>query len=242
MSSRTLTNTNVSNTYLGVIHARGAQLPPTGQERLFDGFGNRTSLSIGRDCNGATVCGNLSADSIQTQNISVQDLSNIFNIIYPIGSVLFSADEINPGTRFVTQTWVRISQGRFIAGIGTGTDNNNISQSITQGNNNGAYNASAVVPPHWHGVGTFTRNNDVALIRARGGTARWQGWVPDTLYHTAECVGEGSNQRLENTTIWPPTDRGVITSHPITDGGDAESTSADNKPPGFGLYVWQRTN
>lgn len=50
MSSKKLTDTNISDTYPGVLHARGKSLNQDGTvERVYDGTGTRSSLSIGTD-------------------------------------------------------------------------------------------------------------------------------------------------------------------------------------------------
>ena len=37
MASESLTNTNISETYVGVLHAKGEALPASGQEDIYDG-------------------------------------------------------------------------------------------------------------------------------------------------------------------------------------------------------------
>lgn len=63
MSSHTLTNTNISDTYTGVLHANGAPLPPTGLQYIYDGAGNRTSIKIGTAGRGLQVTGGITATS-----------------------------------------------------------------------------------------------------------------------------------------------------------------------------------
>ena len=38
MASESLTNTNISETYVGVLHAKGAPIPATGKEDVYDGL------------------------------------------------------------------------------------------------------------------------------------------------------------------------------------------------------------
>jgi len=59
-----LTNTNISDTYRGVLHTNGTIIPTTGQEAIYDGTGVQSSLSIGRTNEGATVTGSLSATNV----------------------------------------------------------------------------------------------------------------------------------------------------------------------------------
>lgn len=58
MAIQSLTNTNISDTYVGVIHA-GGTLPATSNTQvLYDGYGNVSSLAIGRVNTGASITGN----------------------------------------------------------------------------------------------------------------------------------------------------------------------------------------
>lgn len=59
-----LTNTNISDTYLGVLHARGVPLSATGQTKIHDGSGEVSALSLGRQNQGASITGLLSGNAI----------------------------------------------------------------------------------------------------------------------------------------------------------------------------------
>jgi len=79
-AATTLTNENISDTFYGVLHAGGQSIPPTGQSQIYDGYGTPTALKLGADCNGATICGTLSATSLSLQTpIS----SNLLPVITP---------------------------------------------------------------------------------------------------------------------------------------------------------------
>ena len=74
MAIQSLTNTNISDTYIGVIHAGGAPLSASNTQLLYDGFGNGSSLSIGRINAGAritgstVITGNLTNTGVATSN------------------------------------------------------------------------------------------------------------------------------------------------------------------------------
>lgn len=59
MASTSLTNTNISDTYVGVLHAEGRQLPSAGITSIYDGAGNATSIKLGRVDSGLGVTGNI---------------------------------------------------------------------------------------------------------------------------------------------------------------------------------------
>lgn len=214
-----LTNQFIADSYKGILHTSnvpvsGDNLPP-----VYDGLGNKTSLSIG--ALGISVSGTLSATGL--------DLS-IINSIYPIGSVLFSADDSNPSTRFIGTIWKRIAQGRFVAGEGDGNDGTSI-HPISYGENAGKYTNNITLPPHSHGVGVFssTINDDAFFII--------QNWNDGQSY-TMRAVTGDSNTNITLPSI-TGTPNGIITSPPINVGSGA---TIDNKPPGFGLYIWERTS
>lgn len=52
-----LTNVNISDTYIGVLHASGQQLPSTSRALIYDGYGNPSALSVGVSGNGVEVTG-----------------------------------------------------------------------------------------------------------------------------------------------------------------------------------------
>lgn len=159
MATTSLTNTNINDTYVGVLHAKGAPIPPTGLEWVYDGFGNKSSLKIGRAGEGFDVDGSLGANLINA----------IADALYPIGSVIFSADNINPSTRFTNTTWTQISEGRFIAGVGLGNDGSN-TQTIPAGNDStGEYTHQLTVaemPAHSH---TFAAQQAIGGYTDNGG-------------------------------------------------------------------------
>lgn len=136
MASTSLTNTNISDTYVGVLHANGEALPLTGQVAVYDGFGNESALKVGRKGQGVDVDGAL-GDTFKAA---------IADAIYPVGSVIFSQNNNNPGTRFTGTSWTQISEGRFIAGTGTGNDGTE-DKTIPAGNSTtGKYNHQLTTP------------------------------------------------------------------------------------------------
>jgi hypothetical protein len=206
MASESLTNTNISETYVGVLHAKGEAIPATGLQDVYDGFGNKSALKIGQAGKGIDIDGSLGASFINT--------------LYPVGAVIFSADNTNPGVRFSGTTWIQEAAGRFIAGVGTGNDGTN-TQAVPAGNDStGKYKHSlteAELPSHNHN--TFkdisSSTNNTANFAAR-----------------KDASGGSQNYAIQSTTetpdVFPTSNTGSGTAH-------------NNTPPSFGLYVWKRT-
>lgn len=145
MASESLTNTNISETYVGVLHAKGAPIPATGKEDIYDGFGNKSALSIGREGQGIEVDGELGP----------KFAAAIADVIYPVGSIFFSIDNNNPGSRMEGTTWRQVAEGKFVAGVGTGTDLNGASHTVTAGDTDtvGEYDHTLTIseiPEHSH--------------------------------------------------------------------------------------------
>ena len=198
MASESLTNTNISETYIGVLHAKGETIPASGLQDVYDGFGNKSSLKIGRAGEGIDVDGTLGI--------------NFVNAIYPIGSVIFSSDNTNPGVRFSGTTWTQVAEGKFIAGVGTGTDKNANTHEVTAGDDttDGEYTHQLTVsemPSHSHGgIMKYPQEAGTSLTEQnqRGGPV-------DYASYNTSTNSTGSDQPHNNT------------------------------PPAFGLYVWKRT-
>lgn len=58
-----LTDTDISKTYVGILHAKGTPLPSTGQQDIYDGAGNSTSLKIGCAGQGVTITGGITTNN-----------------------------------------------------------------------------------------------------------------------------------------------------------------------------------
>lgn len=70
-----LTDANISDTYVGVLHANGQQLLSNGQSVVYDGYGNTSALSVGVSGNGITVTGPTTLQSLQASRTVVNTLS-----------------------------------------------------------------------------------------------------------------------------------------------------------------------
>jgi len=189
MASTTLTNTKIKETYVGVLHSNGAVLPSTGQQDIYDGGGNKSSIKIGRACNGVTICGPLSCSSI-----SIGNIKTLIDVLYPINSIFLSTDNTNPGARFIGTTWSQSSSGRFLAGVGTGNDGTT-NYAVVAGNFNGEYNHTLTIPEipsHSHVTNIIYSNES--------GTS-------------GDPWGSGNVSRAEGTYTFTPTYTGGGQSH-----------------------------
>jgi hypothetical protein len=209
-----LTDTNISTTYAGVLHAQGEPIPATGLKVVYDGVGNKSSLSVGREGEGIRVTGTIIADSIAVGSggLDTSSVQAIVDLIYPVGAIVITIASTPP--EYSGTLWQPIAQGKFIAGVGTGSDGSD-SVAIAAGDdsnqtNQGKYNVTldeSQMPSHSHG--------GVMRYPSNGGsqTEQNQGGGPEDY---------SSYNRATNNA-----------------GGDAPHT---NIPPWFGAYVWERTS
>jgi len=230
-----LTNQYIDDAYPGLLHANAAELPATGQKAIYDGNGNTSAISLGRACNGATICGTLTVDDLNIGTTSFLDK------VYPVGSIYFSIYEVT--TLFGGWgTWSRVAEGRFIAGQGIGKDSGGTSAAITTGNDaTGRYTHTLTVDElaiHTHGAGTLataSAGEHIHLLqmaaRNSSSTGGADNWPPQ--------AGNGDSSYQAINSVLP------AGAHTHSIGGSiassGSSTPHNNTPPAFGLYIYQRT-
>ena len=208
-----LTDTNISTTYAGVLHAQGEPIPATGLKVVYDGVGNKSSLSVGREGEGIRVNGTIIADSIAVGSggLDPGSVQEIVDLIYPVGAIVITTTSTPP--TYPGTLWEAKAEGKFIAGVGTGSDGSE-SVTIAAGDdtlksNQGKYNVTldeTQMPSHTHKY-NLPRDS-----------------VPSN----------NSQQALYNSPYSDEDDRLLDTE---TAGGDQPHT---NIPPWFGAYVWER--
>jgi hypothetical protein len=210
----------IDETFGGVLHTANQSISSSDIKKVYDGYGNETPISISKNAvKLGTVSYALSAKSDGSAliyNDGKAEFQSLLNSVYPIGSVYFSVAAGNPSTIF-GGTWTQIGQGRFLVGVGTGTDSNAFGKAFTSGENGGEYRHTqnvAELVPHKHEVfiTQSSQNDDNA------------GPAPDvgTSFRAIGPVNEKAN--------------GLTTLN--VGGGQPFNVT----PPSFGVYMWQRTN
>ena len=148
-------------------------------------------------------------------NTTVQAATGaLINMLYPVGSIKTTLNNINPSTYLQNTAWVQVSQGLFLAGVGTSTDKNTTTLTV-----NPAADASnqaigevrhtlttAEMPTHTHG---FSVNLGIGSTSYQNGP-------------------QAQNWRLDNPTTYNTQPAGSSAAH-------------NNIPPFYGVYIWQRT-
>ena len=96
--SRTLTNERIGDTYFGTLHT--ANTPVSGDLiDVYDAYGNKTPIEIGSE----------------TVAVSGVRFDELFDLIFPVGSIELTHMDVNPSTYYIGTTWVRISEGLFLS-------------------------------------------------------------------------------------------------------------------------------
>lgn len=203
--SASLENQFISDRYTSLLHLSGSNLTDN-LDFVYDGLGNQTPIQVSND---KVVINNVEQPPSLT-NSTVK----FFDLMFPVNSIYLTADDTNPTTRFSGTTWELVSEGRYLAGIGTGSDTNSISKTITEGSdsdNFGEYEhrlTEAEMPRH---------NHDISTRRRRYGRTN-------------------SNSRDQSGPFDPAAPVHVTTSF------EGSSERHNNSPPYFGVYVWKRTS
>jgi len=210
-----LTDTNISTTYAGVLHAQGEPIPATGLKVVYDGVGNKSSLSVGRDGQGIRVTGTIYADSINVGSggLDPGSVQEIVNLIYPVGALLITTNSTAPS--YPGTTWVRKAEGKFIAGVGTGNDGSD-SVAIAAGDDNNQTNQ-----------GKYNVTLDETQMPIHNHSSQ------PTLYKI------GTNTPPAGGAFYGSYGTSPVSTTIGDTGGNQPHT---NIPPWFGAYVWERTS
>ena len=155
MALPNLTSQPVSQSYKGLLHTSNTELTAeTDPQVVYDGMGNKTSMKLGGDKKGVRFTGSVTADDFKIVVGSSE--KKLIDYIYPVGSVYLSVEPtIPPSFLFPNTVWVRISEGRFIVGVGSAADINNTAKTFSIGDNDGEYQhtlTEAEIPSHTHNI------------------------------------------------------------------------------------------
>lgn len=207
--SQSWTNQFISDEYSNALHTQ-FPLSSAPLNAVYDGIGNRSSLSIG--ISATSITGSLTAGNVVFPVLPVP--TNLLDLFFSVGDVKITTTNVNPGLT-IGGTWASFAPGRFLVGVGTGTDVNNVSTSFASGNNNGEYQhrlTIAEMPSHAH---------NIILVQASQADDNAQG------------INLGTSNRAVNPINLPtPSLSGVPTG-----GG----LSHNNIVPSYGVYFWRRT-
>lgn len=224
---KSLTDQFISDLYGSLLHVEAESLSSANITDVYDGLGNKSSLSLGMENNGAVITGSLSAGNLIFP--SQPSLIKLIDYIYPVGSCLLTLDSTNPATRFIGTTWVQVSQGMVITGVGTGTDADNVSKTTIVGfNSGGKYQHTLTVndiPDHYHFVANTEDDHSVGDRDLTSSNYIAQGGRSFVSNYSYKFDGNALVPTLGRTSSVAE----KLSSNPIT-----------LTNPSYGVYVWNR--
>ena len=172
-----------------------------------------------------------------TIDASVDTTQQILNMIYPIGSIYMSVNNVSPAT-FIGGTWVALTD-RVLIGAGSSYAVNATGGAITHTHTSAAHTHTTAghtltvneMPKHNHYVSIG--DNMVNLLNwtgenVRGTTTGWAyGYRSEIISNTVMAVSNGGNGSHShgNTGSTTPGNTG----------------SSSNLPPYLAVYMWKRT-
>lgn len=204
-------------------------------------FGGAMTMTQGKTLNmGNNRLQNVSNPAADTDAVTLGYLKSpaARSLAYPVGSIYLSINATNPAQSLGFGTWANVGQGRFLVGVGTGTDGRGTQRGFGAGNNNNGFYETQLnanhIPPHAHGVDIWTQN---------GGNHQhfYNRWTrSEGGMQNAGHVGHGSQQAgfIRSGTEWGGEHNHRVLGNTQNTGGGARF---DTFPVGFGVYIWQRT-
>jgi len=143
--------------------------------------------------------------------------ATLVNQIFPVGSTFITVGNNNPGSFLPgTTSWSLTAEGRFLVGVGTGSDGTDSRGYYAGDDSIGRYRITQSInqmPEHEH---------ELKIVGSSGGG--------DGLFTEADA-----DERA--TSYGDTTNEGGDAM--LTVGG---GQSMENSPPAFGVYIWERTS
>ena len=170
MSTNTLTNFFISDTYTGLLHSKGAPLPDSGQSIIYDGLGVASAISLGQLNSGAgvsingtlTINGHTDADTLHCTAFDIN------NISYPAvagatGNVLYQANANTISTAPATTLLPNvISPGDYDHSTGFTVTTQGLITSVRRPyTNDGTIVSVTKYFAGEHSIGNFTLSKDI---------------------------------------------------------------------------------
>jgi len=156
--------------------------------------------------------------------------ASLTNILYPINSIKFTLNNINPSTTILGTTWTQVAQGLFLAGVGAPLIKDKNGDSITV--DPGYDSANQLIGEYNHKLTPAELANHQHPTNGAGN------------------VGGSANGNVGGGGILGANQVGLTQPGPsiaVSSGGTVPGFQAigdnphNNVPPFYGVYVWQRT-
>lgn len=171
-------------------------------------------------------------DYLNSYSYLVPTWKTIQDLIYPIGSVVIYADNVNPATRLGFGTWVAVVGDVY--GVGAKADLGGLSVTFNAGDIGGHYRVQSThIVAHDEQLAM-----DAVANHTHGGDANAMHGHVDGYPSQFEWVGDGRYRRGGGTT---QAGGGHTPTGKVTIGDGTPTSGGKFMTPGYGLYVWRRT-
>ena len=176
----------------------------------------------------------------QDDNYLALNFNYIKNQLYPVGSIVIYADNVNPATRLGVGTWTAVTG--MIAGAGSVPDKHGLSYAVKGGDG--------------HGEGTW-RIQDTQIVEVTKSLSNGKTSENGGHSHTTQMHLGGVGSTNDGSTHYASTGAGNADGSPLPSSsaadhehtvtgsismGSGTSTSGEVAVnPYYGLYVWRRT-
>ena len=239
--SASLQNEFISDTYTSLLHLSGGGLyedPP--KRDVYDGAGNLTGFTL----SGTKVIANnveLPEQHVDSADAADGNITRLIDMFFPVGSVQMTFDNVSPSTRLPGTTWDRVSQGRFLVGVGgpPGNPSNDYGE-YTAGNNVGGSSGnesdvSLVVDqlPE-HSFSPDSVNPEFSnIITWTGQEGEEGGGAGGAIDQPVPNTGTGQEQSIYAFPRLQPIAQKLETI--------GKNQAFSISPVSYGVYIWRRT-
>lgn len=166
-------------------------------------------------------------------NDSIVKKSELIDLIYPVGSIYMSANNISPQT-FLGGTWVSWGAGRVPVGVDSSDTDFNAAEQ-TGGEKTHTLSVDEM-PKHFH-EGTYTSPNSSITGRVDS-----SGEYSDTKYSVKYDVTQGGTRYVETSSgmvVTIPLNYVIESEHGVCPNGGSQPHN--NLQPYITCYMWKRT-
>ena len=175
---------------------------------------------------------------------SIDTVQQILNIIYPVGAVYISVNDVSPAS-FIGGTWEQLKD-RFLLGAGTNYTAGNTGGQTNHTHTTGSHTlTTAEMPAHTHTRGT---------MNITGGFAPWAEGTggsitqPEGAFYSIDSnqYGWGTTNGRDNDNEYIKFDASRSWTGETSSVGSGQSHShgntgsSSNMPPYLVVYMWKR--
>ena len=185
--------------------------------------------ATGTNTNGA-MTQKATTDAIENSKLAKTE---ILNMIYPVGSIYMSVNNVSPQS-FLGGTWAVFAQGQTLVGVNP--SDSDFSSSNSSGGAKTVTLSISQIPRHGHRIGIWNSNNSnyTAAVVSEDGT--YTAAAGAGARNTA-CSWQSASFKTAGASFFDGSGDIAGNAHFVGGGG-----SHNNMPPYITVYMWRRTS